>query len=141
MNPVKLTGFADSKDCISQISWVFKKLRCKIIILLTQLVAGDPLILIVIFSIQQVDWGGGGIMSIWDPLVFRKTHSLRSRYFIATSRIWIGVPGVTTIVNVYGPKSVTDKRRVWEELLELKRGQDRLWIFLGDFNTVRTLYE
>lgn len=48
--------------------------------------------------------------------------------------LWIGVPGSATIVNIYGPQSVSDKRILWAELLYLIRSIDGIWIFLRGFN-------
>lgn len=42
------------------------------------------------------------------------------------------------MVNVYGPQSITDKRELWENLINLKNSVDGCWIFFGDFNAVRT---
>ncbi|XP_052622324.1 uncharacterized protein LOC128127692 [Lactuca sativa] len=82
--------------------------------------------------------GSGSILSIWDPLIFRKSHTVQSRNFIATSGVWNGFPGITTIVNVYGPQSIIEKRILWDKLVELKRNQVGIWIFCGDFNAVRS---
>lgn len=79
----------------------------------------------------------GGIMSIWDPLVFCKSHSILKRHYIATSGIWKDVPGTTTFINVYGPQSITEKCALWVELLELKRNSNGVCIIFGDFNVVR----
>ncbi|KAL4582225.1 hypothetical protein LXL04_006769 [Taraxacum kok-saghyz] len=78
---------------------------------------------------------------MWDPCTFVKSQVTTSRNFLVISGKWIGVPGTTTIVNVYVPQSITDKRRLWTELLNLKRSIDGVWIFLGDFNAVRFQHE
>lgn len=49
----------------------------------------------------------------------------------------MGIPGITTIVNVYGPQSIIEKRKLWEEFLELKRGTIGISVFLIDFKVVR----
>lgn len=41
-------------------------------------------------------------------------------------------------MNVYGPKSITDKKKLWEDLLELKRNLNGICVFFDDFNMVRT---
>lgn len=62
----------------------------------------------------------GGLACIWDPYIFSKLNSIRTRNYIAISGHWKGVSGVTTIVNVYGPQSTTEKRALWSELTSLK---------------------
>lgn len=79
----------------------------------------------------------GGLLSIWDPQIFNKLSSVSSRHFIATTGDWNGFPGLTTIVNVYAPQSIADKRALWRELGSLKSSNDGIWVFLGDFNAVR----
>lgn len=79
----------------------------------------------------------GGIISIWDPHVFVRSHTFSSRHFLAVSGHWLGFPGTTTLVNVYGPQSIQEKRKLWADLLDLKRSIDGTWVFLGDFNAVR----
>ncbi|XP_023744854.1 uncharacterized protein LOC111893012 [Lactuca sativa] len=81
--------------------------------------------------------GSGGILSIWDPRVFRKSNTFSSRHFIATSGEWVGISGAITIVNVYGPQSIVDKRKLWDDLIDLKKGLNGIWVFTGDFNAVR----
>ncbi|XP_023749748.1 uncharacterized protein LOC111898035 [Lactuca sativa] len=80
--------------------------------------------------------GSGGILSIWDSTIFRKSESFLTRNYIATTGSWKGFPGTTTIVNVYAPQSVTEKRSLWEDLTLLKSQTPGTWIFLGDFNVV-----
>lgn len=73
---------------------------------------------------------------MWDPKSFLKSNVVSSRYFLAISGKWMGIPGNTTLVNVYAPQSITDKRKLWEELLHIKNF-DGIWVFFGDFNAVR----
>lgn len=63
----------------------------------------------------------GGLMNMWDPSVFQKTNTIVGRYFIATTGQWKGFVGNTTLVNVYGPKAISVKRKLWEELIALKK--------------------
>lgn len=92
------------------------------------------------FEVEFVNPVGrsGGIVSIWDPSIFSKSHCFSSRHYLAISGQWIVVPGITTFVNVYGPQSVSDKRKLWNELINLKNNQDSIWILFGDFNIVRS---
>lgn len=79
----------------------------------------------------------GGLLCIWDPKIFHKQSSVLSRNFIAVTGYWSGIPGLTTMVNVYAPQSIGDKRKLWDELSSLKASIDGTWVFFGDFNAVR----
>ncbi|XP_023758613.1 uncharacterized protein LOC111907053 [Lactuca sativa] len=83
----------------------------------------------------------GGIVSMWDPMIFVRSHIFSSRNYLAIYGNWNGIPGTTTLMNVYGPQSVCDKRKLWEDLLKLKRSINGIWIFFGDFNAVRYDFE
>jgi len=56
----------------------------------------------------------GGIISVWDTAVFSVSKSIKSRSFLILIGKWINISGVTAIVNVYGPQSRGDKKRLWE---------------------------
>ena len=92
----------------------------------------------------QYDWEAvdsigksGGILCIWDPSVFSKVCSTSSRNYLAITGHWRGFPGLTTIVNVYGPQSITEKRQLWLDLTNLKNAQIGNWVLFGHFNAVR----
>nr|KAJ0203968.1 hypothetical protein LSAT_V11C500292530 [Lactuca sativa] len=89
------------------------------------------------FSATQASGRSGGILSLWDANVYNVTNTIKSKHFLITIGDWEGIPGDTIIANVYGPHELTEKRRVWEELLQIKRAKDGTWIVFGDFNTVR----
>lgn len=42
---------------------------------------------------------------------------------------------------MYGPQSATYKRKLWDELLNLKHSTDGIWILLGDFSAIRYDHE
>nr|KAJ0222973.1 hypothetical protein LSAT_V11C200055230 [Lactuca sativa] len=88
------------------------------------------------FEIVLPQGKSGGLLCMWDPKSFLKSNVVSSRYFLAISGKWMGIPGNTTLVNVYAPQSITDKRKLWEELLHIKNF-DGIWVFFGDFNAVR----
>lgn len=69
--------------------------------------------------------------------MFSLVEVIKSRYFIATLGNVLGINGLTGIVNIYGPQSVTKNSKVWEELLALETSRPTTWIFKGDFNVVR----
>nr|KAJ0222743.1 hypothetical protein LSAT_V11C200067800 [Lactuca sativa] len=88
------------------------------------------------FKVAQPQGKSGGLLCIWDPKTFIKSNTFSSRYFIAVSGQWSGFPGNTTLVNIYAPQTITDKRELWKELLNFK-SSDGNWVFFGDFNVVR----
>lgn len=62
----------------------------------------------------------GGLIFIWNPTLFANINSITSMYYIAIVGHWKGFPGITIVVNVYAPKSITSKRAFWAELHSLK---------------------
>jgi len=72
------------------------------------------------FSAVNPTGRSGGLINIWNSNIFNVIKSVTSRHFIAISGQWKGFPGTTTIVNVYAPQSISDKRTLWHELLKLK---------------------
>jgi len=45
------------------------------------------------------------------------------------------------IINVYSSCVMSETRRLWDELLKLKKNSKEFWCLLGDFNEVRILEE
>lgn len=91
------------------------------------------------FNFEYVDSVGrsGGLLSMWNPSLFSVDNVVKARNFIAVSGKWMDFPGTTTLVNVYAPQFVADKRILLADLLNLKRSLDGIWVFFGDFNAVR----
>lgn len=91
------------------------------------------------FEFEFVESHGrsSGLLSIWDPLIFSKHNVVKSRNFLAILGHWKGFSGIISVVNVYGPQSISDKRELWVEILSLKDFISGSWVILGDFNAVR----
>nr|KAJ0199276.1 hypothetical protein LSAT_V11C600300440 [Lactuca sativa] len=49
---------------------------------------------------------------------------------------WEGIQGDTIFANVYGPHAPTEKKKLWEAILQIKRDRGGTWVVFGDFNTV-----
>lgn len=79
----------------------------------------------------------GGIISIWDSRVFSKVESIKTRFYIVTLGNLVDINGLTGFINVYGPQSVNEKSKVWEELLAIMSSRLATWIVMGGFNAVR----
>ncbi|XP_076924162.1 uncharacterized protein LOC143586507 [Bidens hawaiensis] len=80
----------------------------------------------------------GGLVSMWNPALFSVTHVTTNRNFILTVGNIKGVESLCCIVNVYAPNDLGLRRNLWNSLVDLKSNFDGLWIFLGDFNDVRS---
>ncbi|XP_071738762.1 uncharacterized protein [Rutidosis leptorrhynchoides] len=80
----------------------------------------------------------GGLLVIWDPLVFFVNEAVEKQYFLAIKGRWKGKSMDTIIVNVYGPHKDVGKRKFWEDLDNLMNCSDVEWVIGGDFNEVRS---
>lgn len=45
----------------------------------------------------------GGLISIWNSKLFRKSNVIKSRHFLIVIGYWNGIAGNTIIANIYGP--------------------------------------
>lgn len=105
---------------------------------------------------QKLTWGGGcwdsseydfdwvdsvgksgGILSIWNNQVFKKSEVIKARHFLIVIGRWVGIEESVAFANIYGPQAVTDKEKLWEEVLEIKNSKAGKWVVFGDFNAVR----
>lgn len=79
----------------------------------------------------------GGLLSIWDKKLFSVFDIIKTRYFIIVSGNWSGISSPVNFDNIYGPHQVSDKAKLWDDLLTIKDNKARAWVFLGNFNAVR----
>nr|XP_043636129.1 uncharacterized protein LOC122607256 [Erigeron canadensis] len=79
----------------------------------------------------------GGLVSVWDSDVFKKTSCVKERNFLLTIGKVKGLRETVNIMNVYAPQRVDDKMRLWDRILDLKNNYSGLWFIIGDFNAVR----
>ncbi|PWA94519.1 RNA-directed DNA polymerase, eukaryota [Artemisia annua] len=79
----------------------------------------------------------GGIMSIWDPLVFscHKIASYQNVLFVHGE--WLLDKFKCTIMNVYAPQDIGQKRLLWTFISDYMSDNVGNYIFLGDYNAVR----
>lgn len=89
------------------------------------------------FELVESQGRSGGLLSIWDPLIFTKHNVIKSKNFLAISGHWKGFSDTISMVNVYGPQSISDKRELWAEILSLKDIIKGSWVIFGDFSAVR----
>ncbi|XP_028098101.1 uncharacterized protein LOC114297823 [Camellia sinensis] len=82
----------------------------------------------------------GGLLCIWDPLVFRLVDCCSSRRFILLSGVLFNSFDCV-IVNLYAPNEVGARRKFWESLSKLKNEFPKPWCVCGDFNQIRFMSE
>ncbi|KAK9077285.1 hypothetical protein SSX86_005622 [Deinandra increscens subsp. villosa] len=84
----------------------------------------------------------GGLISIWDPNIFQKTSSHKSKSYLLIKGILLGTHQEILIFNIYGPHEPSSKTTLWHELgLKLTEHPSTPVILLGDFNEVRFPHE
>ncbi|XP_023748817.1 uncharacterized protein LOC111897081 [Lactuca sativa] len=93
------------------------------------------------YEIIEASGRSGGIITIWDDGVFMFTDSIKARHFLIVFGRCVGKNTDIAIVNVYAPQGTVDKRKLWEDLAQIKANRVAMWIFTGDFNTVRNKEE
>ncbi|MFS7991078.1 putative RNA-directed DNA polymerase [Helianthus anomalus] len=92
------------------------------------------------FGVEWVDSRGlsGGLVSVWDKKMFDFCSSSKDRNFLIVNGKIKGSGLQINIANIYAPQDIRDKKILWDHLLGLIDASSGLWIFLGDFNAVRT---
>lgn len=93
------------------------------------------------YELIEATGRSGEIITIWDDGVFLFLESIKSRHFLIVFGRCVGKNIDIEIVNVYAPHGPVEKRRLWEELAQIKSNRAAVWIFTGDFNTVRNKEE
>ena len=79
----------------------------------------------------------GGLLCVWDSLVFRKSDHTISDYFVLLRGVWLTSGFDLLVVVVYAPHDPRDKSMVWDYLAtEIKKWKGKV-ILMGDFNEVR----
>lgn len=64
----------------------------------------------------------GGILCVWDSLVFRKSDHTISDYFVLLRGVWLTSGFDLLVVVVYAPHDPRDKSMVWDYLaIEIKK--------------------
>ncbi|XP_023771170.1 uncharacterized protein LOC111919827 [Lactuca sativa] len=93
------------------------------------------------FDYASVDANGrsGGLISICDTSVFQSFHVIKNRHYLVVCGKYKNPSAsvIMNIVNVYGPQSISEKKKVWLELLNIINGRPGTWVVFGDFNAVR----
>ncbi|GKB38179.1 RNA-directed DNA polymerase, eukaryota [Tanacetum coccineum] len=78
----------------------------------------------------------GGILCLWDPLMFRKDQHIISDNFVVLYGTWVPNNTKLLIVSVYAPQSATDIRLLWSYITGLLSLWNGEVLVTGDFNEV-----
>ncbi|KAJ0641962.1 putative RNA-directed DNA polymerase [Helianthus annuus] len=95
------------------------------------------------FGFEAVESSGrsGGLLTIWDPSVFIKSGVVKNKNFLAVAGNIVMTGEEIVVVNVYAQNDPSERRGLWGDLVQLKNSVDGMWVFLGDFNDVRSQEE
>nr|GEZ54817.1 hypothetical protein [Tanacetum cinerariifolium] len=75
----------------------------------------------------------GGILCLWDPLMFRKDHHIISDNFVVIYGTWVPNNAKLLIVTVYAPQSAADKCLLWSYITGLLSRWKGEVLVNGDF--------
>ncbi|KAF1862693.1 hypothetical protein Lal_00013454 [Lupinus albus] len=98
---------------------------------------------------SEVDWiyqpssiKSGGLLSMWRMDKFQMlSHTSGNGFLEVIGKFW-NSNDVCHLVNVYSPCIFEEKRQLWSDLEQRKNASlDKLWYFVGDFNSVRSSAE
>ncbi|GJU55544.1 RNA-directed DNA polymerase, eukaryota [Tanacetum coccineum] len=107
-----------------------------------------------LWSIRQV-WGNthfdfanssargksGGILCVWNNLIFHKHRIISSDCFVAVQGLWIHNGLHIMFVTVYAPQDMPSKLMLWSQLTRLISDWNGRVVVMGDFNEVRIASE
>ncbi|KAL4311422.1 hypothetical protein GQ457_01G012240 [Hibiscus cannabinus] len=79
----------------------------------------------------------GGLISIWNSKAFKLENCTIMKEVILLEGRFITCDFAYSMVNVYAPCEVIDKRILWHILSNLKICSQGIWLIGGDFNIVR----
>ncbi|XP_071704425.1 uncharacterized protein [Rutidosis leptorrhynchoides] len=93
------------------------------------------------YSVSLSRGYSSGIISMWDPCSFVKSNMWCDENFVIVKGKWLRENLEVYMVNVYAPQSVTNKVIVWNKLSSFMSSHSGDFIFLDDWNAVRTREE
>lgn len=90
------------------------------------------------WEFQLVINTAGGLLCVWNQQAFKLERRETGSGFILLEGVWIQENQKTSVVNLYSPCDVHQKRIQWDSLKLLRQQDpDGLWCFMGDFNNIR----
>ncbi|KAJ0427646.1 putative RNA-directed DNA polymerase [Helianthus annuus] len=75
---------------------------------------------------------------MWDPSLLNCDEVIKDRFFLCVGGTLVASGTRINLVNVYAPNIPVARRVLWEELVSLRNSRQGLWVFMGDFNDVRS---
>ncbi|GJX49067.1 RNA-directed DNA polymerase, eukaryota, reverse transcriptase zinc-binding domain protein [Tanacetum coccineum] len=79
----------------------------------------------------------GGIICLWNSLVFRKSHIVCNDNYVVIDGLWIPNDVQVKWIVVYAPQSPSSKITLWSSISNVLANWDDVSIIMGDFNVVR----
>ncbi|GKA15007.1 RNA-directed DNA polymerase, eukaryota, reverse transcriptase zinc-binding domain protein [Tanacetum coccineum] len=76
----------------------------------------------------------GGIICLWNSLVFRKSHIVCNDNYVVIDGLWIPNDVQVRWIVVYAPQSLSGKITLWTTLENLLSNWDGILVIMGDFN-------
>nr|GEY97917.1 RNA-directed DNA polymerase, eukaryota [Tanacetum cinerariifolium] len=83
----------------------------------------------------------GGILSVWDPNMFRKDSATIFDYFNIVRGVWLPSGTCLLVILVYAPQELSEKKMLWDDLSDVIKNWDGEVISMGDFKEVRDTSE
>nr|GEV72211.1 RNA-directed DNA polymerase, eukaryota [Tanacetum cinerariifolium] len=83
----------------------------------------------------------GGILCVWNNLVFKKSCILCTDNYVVVEGVWIPTGSLIMWVAVYAPQDITSKVALWSSLSNHIASWNGCSIIMGDFNEVRVAVE
>ncbi|XP_022008158.1 uncharacterized protein LOC110907487 [Helianthus annuus] len=79
----------------------------------------------------------GGLMCIWDPVLFEAISVVKNTNFLVVVGKLKGSGLLLNIGNVYAPQLVRAKKDLWDEIASIMEDHPSMWVVGGDFKAVR----
>nr|GEY23276.1 hypothetical protein [Tanacetum cinerariifolium] len=79
----------------------------------------------------------GGILCLWNPLVFRKSRILCNEHYLVIDGLWSPDDIHIRWIVVYAPQNLSCKVSLWSSLAILTADWDGVIMIMGKFNEVR----
>lgn len=79
-----------------------------------------------------------GLLSVWNPEVFKLLECCSQRNFLLISGIIVG-SFECVFLNVYGPNDLSKRARLWESIVNIRTSFQKPWYMGGDYNEIRNI--
>jgi len=84
----------------------------------------------------------GGILCLWSEQTFKLQMKVVGIDFIFLRGEWVREAQQISILTIYSPCEIQNKRLLWDQVKQLKQSlSGDLWCILGGFNNIRDLAE